>query len=451
MKEWAGRDRGLTALDIEQKAAGGITFDAVSVGWYARNGYPGIYSIMSGGMPAWSGEPVSTETALNHSVVWACNRLISESVGLIPCLMYRQAGNAKDQAARHPMFRALAKGNDDEAAQAMTERQTTHCVLGGNAYSQILRRSGVGTAVELIPLEPTEVTPDREVGGARRLVYVVKAGNAAAKTYTIERNKPHPILHVRGFSWDGLRGFSVVTMARQSIGTATSMERNVARFYANGGRVPYLLELASKFKTDAEYERFRTDWEKLYQEPHRAPILEPGMTYKQTGMSMVDAQLLESRVFTIQEICRWFSVNPTMVGELSRATFSNIEHLFLQFLKLTLNSWLTRWEQDLWRCVLTPDEKDEGYFFHHDVRALLRGDFASRMAGYASALQNGHLSIDEVRDEEDRNPLPDGAGSHYHIQLNMQTVRGGDETLASDAQAAEGTGKSGSSQLVRIK
>ena len=310
---------------------------------------------------------------------------------------------------------------------------TSHCLLAGGGFAQIIRRSGTGTAVEMNALTPEQVTPDRERDGGKRLVYVVKDGNAAAKTYTVDRGKPHDILHLRGLGWDGVRGYSVITMGRQSIGTAIGAERNVGRFWANGGRVPYILELDKPWKTDEDAKKFRADWEKIYSEPNRAPMTEPHIKYRQIGLNMSDAQALETRLFHIHEICRWFLVSPHLVGDLSRATFSNIEQLALEFVKMTLATWLTRWEQEFWRCVLTPEEKAAGYFLRHDVNALLRGDFKTRMEGYASALQNGHLNVDEVRDREGLNPLSDGAGEHYHIQLNMQSLPGGDQPLTSQA------------------
>jgi HK97 family phage portal protein len=408
------------------KFAGGISFDSVSAGWYLRNGYPQIYSILTGGMPAWSGEAVSVETALNHSVVWACNRIISESIGYIPAILMRKTGNEKQPAEGHPMHLAMKMApNDEISAQGFTEMLTSHCLLQGNGFAHIIRRSGTGTAVQLQHLLPQNVFPDREKDGAKRLVYVIKEPGTADKTYTLQPGKPQDILHLRGLGWDGLRGYSVITMGRQSIGSAIAAERNAARFWAYGGRVPYVLKLDKKFQNDQDFEKFRDDWEKVYSEPQRAPILEPWVTYEKVGLSMKDAQALETRLFTVSEICRWFSVSPHLVQDLSHATFSNIENLALQFVVMTLSTWIGRWEQDFWRCVLTPEEKAQGYFLRHNVNALLRGDFKARMDGYASALQNGHMSIDEVRDLEDRNPLPDGAGSHYHIQLNMQSI--GDE------------------------
>lgn len=399
---------------------------------YARNGYYNIASAMGGWRPTWSGETVNTETALNNPVVWACNRIISESVGFIPAVMLQQKGDAKEPAFTHPMYGALKNApNDEITAQAFSEMLTSHCVLGGNSYAQIIRRSGTGTAIELQQLLPNQVLPDREKSGQKRLTYVIKEPGAADKTYTVQRGKPHDILHLRGLGWDGIRGYSVIQMGRQSIGTASAADRNVGRFWANGGRVPYNLKLSSKFANDTDAKKFREDWEATYSDPHKAPILEPWLEYQKTGLSMAEAQVLESRVFSIAEICRWFGVSPHLVGDLSRATFSNIEHLTLEFVKMTLTAWLTRWEQELWRCVLTNEEKAQGYFWKHNVNALLRGDFPTRMAGYASALQNGHMNVDEVRDLEDRNALPDGAGEAYHIQLNQQALPAAGEPLQS--------------------
>lgn len=377
-------------------------------------------------MPAWSGEPVSLETALNHSVVWACNKLISETQGATPLVMLQRKGTAKQIASEHPMFRALQNApNDEQSAMSFQESRTSNCALQGNGFAHIIRRSGTGQAIQLRPLDPAQVGIAREKTGQKRLVYIVKhdlggvAGNNET-TYTVDPGKPQDILHIRGLGWDGLRGYSVITMARQSFGTSLSIERHVARFYANGGRVPYILTTARKFAKETEADKYRSDWEKMYSEPHRVPILDQDVKYQQTGLNATDSQMLESRLFDIHEICRWFLVSPHLVGDLSRATFSNIEQLALEFVKITMQPWFTRWEQDLWRCVLTPEEKNQGYYFKHNTNELLRGDFLTRMQGYSIMLQNGMASDNEIRDLEDWNPFKGGDG--HNIQLNMQPL-----------------------------
>ena len=420
-RDIANRLEDSTQLSVvpERKSAD-FSFDTVSAGWYAQNGYSRIYNTISGGLPAWSGEPVSTSTSLGMSTVYACNKIISESVGFLPFQMMRQTGKSKGEAVNHPMYAALRYAPSVEGtSQDFTQLLTSHCVMSGNSYARIVRRSGTGTAIELYPLAPECVIPDREKSGQKRLVYVVSEANQPDKTYT--GDKPQDVFHMRGLGWDGIRGYSVIQMARQSIGTAIAQERNVANFYANGGRIPYLLKHPSHFKDDQDFDHFRADWEETYSQPHKVPILEDGLGYEQIGLSAADAQLIESRQFTIPEICRWFGVSPHLVGDLSRATFANIESLAAQFVSFTLMTWLTRWEQEAWRCILTPEEKTQGYFFEHDLSALLRAEFKTRMEGYSTLLQNGVSSINEIRSREGMNPV-DGGDAHY-VQVNMAPIK----------------------------
>jgi HK97 family phage portal protein len=399
------------------------------LGWYALNGFPRMFGALSNGMPAHSGETVTLETALNHSVVWACNRIISETQGATPLVMLQESNGAKRLATDKPMFAAMRNApNDEMSAMSFQETRTSHTALQGNGYAQIVRRSGTGPAIELNALDPGQVTVDREKTGQKRLVYIVKhnlngvAGNNDT-TFTLQPGKPHDILHIRGLGWDGIRGYSVIHMAKQSIGSALAVERHVGRFYANGGRTPYNLKLSKKFENDQVTQKFRSDWKEIYSDPHEVPIIEPWFEYQQTGLNAVDSQMLETRLFDIHEICRWFLLSPHLVGDLSRATFSNIEQLALEFVKVTMNPWFTRWEQDMWRCVLTPDEKEQGFYFKHNTNELLRGDFLTRMQGYGIGLQNGVYVPNECRNFEDMDSYK--GGDVAHIQLNMQSVGAG--------------------------
>lgn len=409
----------LTSLDLKFSPT---SISDSELEWYQRNGYNQIYSIMGGGYPTWSGESVNIQIALRNSVVWNCNKIISESIGAIPAIVMRDSGGSKMPATKHPMYRAMKLApNEEISSQVFRETITSHVLLSGNAYAQIIRRSGSGEAIELRLLNPDGVKVDREKTGEKRLVYVITE-NGNEKTYTVVRGKPHDILHVRGLGWDGLRGYSVVDVyAKNSIGTLIAAEHHVANFWMFGGRVPYNLKLNQKMK-EQDLEKFRHDWEKTYSVPNRAPILESWLDYQQTGLNMRDSQALETRQAAIAEICRWFNLSPHLAQDHSRSTFSNIEQLALDFVKFTLTPHMVRLEQDFSRCVLTPEEKDQGYYLKLNANGFLRGDFKTRQEGFASALQNGHMSIDEVRDLEDRNPLPSGIGSHYHIQTNMGTI-----------------------------
>ena len=157
------------------------------------------------------------------------------------------------------------------------------------------------------------------------------------------------------------------------------------------------------------------------------------MKYVQTGLSAADAQLIETRLFDIHEICRWFLMSPHLVGDLSRATFSNIEELFLEFSSVTMGPWFNRWEKDCWRCILTSDEKSAGYQFKHDTTELRTGAFLSRMQGYSIGLQNGVYTPNNVLKFLGLNPF--AGGDTHHIQMNMQTIQK-DGTLLPPAQPA---------------
>jgi HK97 family phage portal protein len=418
----AFKESGPTELSITRadEGKGMSSVDQQTADYYYRNGWYKTAENYARGSKSWSGEAVSLHTALNHSVVWACNRLISETQGATPLVMQQQKGDATQAAVDHPMFNALLHApNDEMSSMSFQESRTSHCALTGNAFAQILRRSGTGTAVQLQALDPAQVTLDREKTGQKRLVYVVKqsidgvAGNND-KTYTLDEGKPQDILHIRGLSRTGLWGLSVITMATQSIGTAIAIEKNVAAFYANGGRVPYHLEMPRKFKSDADYDKFREDWGNTYRNPHAVPILEDATKYVQDGLSALDQQMLESRLFDIHEICRWFLMSPHLVGDLSRATFSNIEELFLEFSSVTMGPWFNRWEKDCWRCILTADEKEKGYQFKHDTTELRTGAFLSRMQGYSIGLQNGVYTPNNVLKFLGLNPFK--GGDSHHIQ-----------------------------------
>jgi HK97 family phage portal protein len=262
---------------------------------------------------------------------------------------------------------------------------------------------------------PTQVQIKRDDTGA--LQYIVRDQNGQETVYP-----QREIFHLAGLGMDGVIGYSVVSMARHTIALAQIQEEYAARFFASGGRKPYVLTKGTRFKNDQEYQQFREKWEAAYADstnPHRAIVLEGDIEYKEIGMSLEDAQFLSSRQFSVPEICRWFRVSPHLVGDLSRATFSNIEHLAIEFVQHTLMAWIVRWEKAINRQLLSDIEKRR-FFAKHNVGGLLRGDFESRFKGYSSGLQNGVYSINEVRDLEDLNPIPGGDG--HRVQANLMPI-----------------------------
>jgi HK97 family phage portal protein len=398
-----------------------------------RRIYPRIYA---GGESAWSGENVNESVALNHSAVYACTRKLSETPAWLPLTLMRRTRDGRFAATEKPLYGVLRhEANERMTAMEFREAMTASCVLRGNAYARIVRRPGTGECIGLYPIHPSLVTPGVEGG---TLYYdVTEKQNEKPTRYAVRTNEPHEIFHMRGLGFDGLQGQSIISLARQSIGTALASEKYAAKFYANGGRLPGILKApANKFKTEQDFERFRSDWMGRYgagsDSFHVPMILEGsgmgtnavGWDYQTIGVSPEDAQFLQTRQFNIPEICRWFGVPPHLVGDLTRSTNNNIEHQGIEFVTQTLMGWLKRWEESIFRCLLTPQEKAQGLYAVHNTNALVRGDFQSRVAGYASMIQNGILSIDEVRELEDMNPLPDGTGKAHYINGASAVVPG---------------------------
>lgn len=394
-----------------------MDFTARSLDLYKRDGFHHIYSLLGGGEPAWSGMNVTETTALNCSVVWACIRVISDPIGSLPLRLYKRVGNdERERAYDHPLYSLLADApNDDMTALDWRSATQAHALSWGNGFSQILRRSGSREIIALEPMTPDTVYPAVDANG--KLAYKVRVKGGQEEIWSRDR-----VFHLKGLGFDGKWGYSVISLARQSIGLTEAMVKYGGTFFANGGRVPYVLEHPGNFKTQVEADEFKTKWREAYGSGdnwHQGVILIGGMKYNQIGLKPEDAQFLASRQFQIPDVCRWFRVSPHLVGDLSRATFSNIEHLGIEFLTQTLGYWLKAWEQAISRCLLTPEER-KTYYAEFDVNGLLRGDYAARTAGYATLLQNGVLSVNEVRRMENMNGVGDGDGRN--IQLNMQPL-----------------------------
>lgn len=230
---------------------------------------------------------------------------------------------------------------------------------------------------------------------------------------------PSDVLHIPGLGFDGLVGYSPIAMAKNSIGMAIACEEYGARFFSNGAAPGGVLEHPGTVK---EPQKIRDSWNKSFMgtpNSHSIAVLEEGMKYTPIGISPNEAQFLETRKFQINEIARIFRVPPHMVGDLEKSSFSNIEQQSLEFVKYTLDPWVSRWEQSMVRSLLLPNEKKE-YFVKFNVDGLLRGDYQSRMNGYATARQNGWMSANDIRELEnlDRIPKEDG-GDLYLVNGNM--------------------------------
>ena len=230
---------------------------------------------------------------------------------------------------------------------------------------------------------------------------------------------PSDVLHIPGLGFDGLVGYSPIAMAKNAIGLAIAAEEYGSKFYANGAAPSGVLEHPGTLKDPG---RVRESWQATFggsANANQVAVLEEGMKYTPISISPNEAQFLETRKFQINEIARIFRVPPHMVGDLEKSSFSNIEQQSLEFVKYTLDPWVIRWEQALYRTLLSEEEK-KTVFFKFNVEGLLRGDYASRMSGYATARQNGWMSANDIRELEDLDRIPaELGGDLYLVNGNM--------------------------------
>lgn len=294
----------------------------------------------------------------------------------------------------------------------------THLLLWGNAYAQIIR-NGKGEVVALYPLMPNRMSVDRDEHGQLYYTYTRASDEAPTMNGMTVLLPPSDVLHIPGLGFDGLVGYSPIAMAKNAIGLAIATEEYGAKFFANGAAPSGVLEHPGTIKDPS---RVREAWMSQFggsANSGKVAVLEEGMKYTPISISPEQAQFLETRKFQINEIARIFRIPPHMVGDLEKSSFSNIEQQSLEFVKYTLEPWLVRWEQSMMRSLLTTSEKQD-YFIKFNVDGLLRGDYASRMSGYATARQNGWMSANDIRELEnlDRIPAEDG-GDLYLINGNM--------------------------------
>ena len=376
------------------------------------------YSFFMGGSA--SGKQVNERTSMQMTAVYSCVRILSEAVASLPLNVYRYTDTGgKEKAFDHPLYRLLHdEPNPEMSSFIFRETLMTHLLLWGNAYAQIIR-NGKGEVIALYPLMPDRMTVDRDANG--RLYYKYRKSNDDAPTMEsgVVNLAPSDVLHVPGLGFDGLVGYSPIAMAKNAIGLAIAAEEYGSKFYANGAAPSGVLEHPGTLKDPT---RVRDSWNSTFggsSNSHKVAVLEEGMKYTPISISPNEAQFLETRKFQINEIARIFRVPPHMVGDLEKSSFSNIEQQSLEFVKYTLDPWVIRWEQALYRTLLSEEEK-KTLFFKFNVEGLLRGDYQSRMQGYATARQNGWMSANDIRELEDLDRIPaELGGDLYLINGNM--------------------------------
>ena len=394
-----------------------------------KNRVGGGWSFLFGGTT--SGKAVNERTAMQTSAVYACVRILAESVAGLPLHVYeRTANGSKSTKPSHPLYRLL----HDEPNREMTSfvfRETlmSHLLLWGNAYAQIIR-DGRGFPIALYPLLPDRMAVDRNESG--ELVYTYQSDKGQVKL------RRENILHIPGLGFDGLIGYSPIAMAKNAVGLALATEDYGATFFANGANPGGVLEHPGVIKPE-QADRLRESWQSQFggANAHKVAVLEEGLKFHQMSIPPEQAQFLETRKFQINEIARIFRVPPHMVGDLEKSSFSNIEQQSLEFVKYTLDPWVVRWEQSLQQALILPSEKAT-IFIKFNLDGLLRGDYQSRMQGYSTGIQNGFMSVNDVRSLEDMNLLTSEEGGDLHF-VNGNMVKLADVGAAYKPNETEDT------------
>ncbi len=380
------------------------------------------YTFFMGGSTA--GKIVTERSAMQMTAVYSCVRILAEAIAGLPLHLYRYTDSGgKEKATDHPLYLLLHdEPNPEMSSFVFRETLMTHLLLWGNAYAQIIR-NGKGEVMALYPLMPNKMSVERDENG--QLYYTYTRSAEEAKTAETGRVilLPKDVLHIPGLGFDGLVGYSPIAMAKNAIGLAIATEEYGAKFFANGAAPSGVLEHPGTIK---DPQRVREAWQSQFggsSNSGKIAVLEEGMKYTPISISPEQAQFLETRKFQINEIARIFRVPPHMVGDLEKSSFSNIEQQSLEFVKYTLDPWVVRWEQSIARSLLSENEKKQ-YFVKFNLEGLLRGDYASRMNGYATARQNGWMSANDIRELEnlDRIPAEEG-GDLYLINGNMLPLK----------------------------
>jgi len=388
-----------------------------------KNGIGGRWGFIFGGTS--SGKVVNERTAMQTTAVYACVRILAESIAGLPLHVYKyKSDGGKEKATGHPLNNLLHdEPNPEMTSFVFRETLMSHLLIYGNAYAQIIR-DGRGRVLALYPLLPSKMEISRLSNGDLVYTYRRDFGEDAYKgrdsVVTLRKDE---VLHIPGLGFDGLIGYSPIAMAKNAIGMALATEEYGAKFFSNGANPGGVLEHPAVIK---DIQRVKDSWNAGYQgseNAHKIAILEEGMKFQAIGIPPEQAQFLETRKFQINEIARIFRVPPHMVGDLEKSSFSNIEQQSLEFVKYTLDPWVVRWEQSLQQALVLPSEK-VSVFIGFNLDGLLRGDYGSRMRGYSIARQNGWMSANDIRELENMNRIPtEEGGDLFLINGNMLPLK----------------------------
>ncbi len=364
-----------------------------------------------------AGMPVTADTALRISAVWACVRLISQSLASIPLVVYRRRGDGgRERAEQHPLY-ALLHGQPNRLMSSFEFKRllTTHALMHGNGYAQMLPGPR-GPVDRLIPIHPSRVTVEQT--GPDECRYIVDAGGAKKPTVLLDDE----VFHLRGLSVDGISGMSVIEYGRQSMGLALATEQHGASLFSQGASLGGVLSHPGRLSAAAA-KALRADWYAQHAGPdnaHAIAVIADGATFTPIGMSNEDAEFLATREFQVADIARWFGVDLTLIQENTKSTSwgTGIEQLIQAFITFTLLPWAKLWEEAISRDMILATQQ---YYAEYLLDALVRGDLKARMEAYGLAIDKGVMNRNEVRAKDNLNPVPGLDG--YDKPLNIGDAR----------------------------
>ncbi|ALX93342.1 portal protein [Serratia fonticola] len=356
-----------------------------------------------------SGKVVTADKAIQLSAVWACIRLLSESISTLPLKVYsREADGSRKLAQAHPAYQVLCRRPNMEMTPSRFMLLVVASIcLRGNAF---VEKKMIGRKlVALDPLLPQNMVVKRLPTGRLEYTYTE---NGAKRVIPVDR-----MMHIRGFGLDGVCGMMPLSSGRDVIGAAMAVDEAAAKIFENGLQSTGFLSSKTALNKE-QRDRLRKNLQAFIGSKNagKLMVLENELSYQNVTMNPEAAQLLESRAFSIEEVCRWFRVPPFMVGHVTKQSSwaSSVEGMNLIFLTNTLRPLLVNIEQEIARCLL---DGDEDYFAEFSVEGLLRADSVGRSAYYTTALQNGWMSRNDVRKLENMPPIP--GGEIYTVQLNL--------------------------------
>jgi HK97 family phage portal protein len=369
----------------------------------------------AGGHPTASGMTITERTAVQISGVYRAVNLISDSLAISPLQLFEKQTEGRKQITDHPLAKVLKHPNEEMTAFTFRKTIEAHALLWGNGYAEI-ERNGGGEVMALWPLRPDRTFPRRMENG--KLVYAARADKGPEVIL-----QPFDVLHVVGYTYDGLRGLSPVALHRETLGLSSATQDYGARFFGNDARPGGILKTPGIMNKMAR-DRLKESWEEAHRggvNSHRVVVAEQGLEWQSIGMPNEDAQFLQTRVFQLSEIARIFGVPLHKLAELSHATFSNIEHQSIEYVKDAVMPWACAWEEEIERKCLNPVDQDRLYV-EHNLDGQMRGDMESRYKAYQIAIQTGMRSPDDVGELENWNPQPNGQGKTYWMLGTLRPV-----------------------------